>query len=397
MFFSRETTLPEKVEQLRTQLGMEPGTPMIRVVEKAEGELGLTGAAEGRNLVDRVDLCLSELGGAISSTAIPVQMATPMAMAQPIMATPVMEQPVVLQGMPVAPVPQMMSEMEAPPPPVTSTYERVSVSMSADDFVDEIFYNGMSIRHTVSSASTPVPTLKTFSFDAVPGGVLAIAANDNQPGTSASFYMRCTSTNRRSGWNMQVRPGHPTCKAFGTGGVSGGEARRDQHVGSMGRPAHLNPPSGWEKNDFYDAHWKAPTGQTHTMWSAHHGMSPGVWHDQHKYTFYRIRPAPAAEHTGGGEGGRTDGLIATKDIEGCWICCCFPLFWWALFKKESTGPDNLKHAGCLMSPLLCPFEEHRTRHPGTNGFYKNGEQGNIDQYSSSSCVCNGLSCSMKLC
>mmetsp|Transcript_27376 Transcript_27376/g.63591 ORF Transcript_27376/g.63591 Transcript_27376/m.63591 type:complete len:218 (-) Transcript_27376:54-707(-) len=91
------------------------------------------------------------------------------------------------------------------------------------------------------------------------------------------------------------------------------------------------------------------------------------------------------------------GLITTKDIEGCWICCCFPFCWWALFKKVATGPDTLNHVGCLFSPVLCPFDEPRTRVAGTNGFSKDGEPGNIDKYESDHCVCNGPSCSMKLC
>ena len=122
--------------------------------------------------------------------------------------------------------------------------------------------------------------------------------------------------------------------------------------------------------------------------------------------------APAPQHMARNDAS-TDGLIATKDIEGCWICCCFPFFCWALYEKKATGPDTLKHAGCLFpfvfTPLManpvlccCPCElsEHRTRHAGTNGFYRESpcrEPGNVDQYSSPNCVCNGLSCSMKLC
>ena len=51
-----------------------------------------------------------------------------------------------------------------------------------------------------------------------------------------------------------------------------------------------------------------------------------------------------------------------------------------------------------MSPCLLPFEEHRVRNQGTNGFVKadGSDPGNIDQYSSPDCVCNGLSCSMKI-
>lgn len=91
--------------------------------------------------------------------------------------------------------------------------------------------------------------------------------------------------------------------------------------------------------------------------------------------------------------------LAMHCAQGCWICCCFPFFWWALFKKEATSPDTLKHGGCIMSPFLCPFEEHRMRIPSTNFFVKadGSDPTNIDKYSSSSCVCNGLACSMKLC
>ena len=102
-------------------------------------------------------------------------------------------------------------------------------------------------------------------------------------------------------------------------------------------------------------------------------------------------------HTQGGGvgGGDNTGLIQTKDLEGCWICCCFPLMFWALFKKEATGPDSLKHEGCCF-PFFLPFEEHRLRVAGTNGFHKVGEDGNIDMHNSESCQCNGLSCAIKL-
>uniref|UniRef100_A0A7S0VEV8 Uncharacterized protein n=1 Tax=Hemiselmis tepida TaxID=464990 RepID=A0A7S0VEV8_9CRYP len=245
--------------------------------------------------------------------------------------------------------------------------ECVTVQMSADDWIDEIFYNGVSIRHLVSNASAPTNNLKVFSFDAVPGGVLAIAANDIQGGNSASFFMKCTSTNPHSGcWNFQIQPGFPSCKSFGTGGVSGGAGGGEEDVGSMGRPAHLNPPHGWEKNDFNDAHWQAPTVETDTsrVWQAKFGMAPGVWHEKHKYTFYRIRPAPA-EHK------YTGGLIATKDIAGYWIGCCPCCCCW-LLKKESTGPNSLKHTGfaCLLLPIKLA---ERTRILGTNRFVNDGE------------------------
>ena len=92
----------------------------------------------------------------------------------------------------------------------------------------------------------------------------------------------------------------------------------------------------------------------------------------------------------------SSGLLQAKDVEGCWICCCFPFLLCALYKKEATGPDSLRHWGCCF-PLMLPFEEHRQRVAGTNGFYKVGEPGNVDMHSSESCMCNGLACGIKLC
>lgn len=93
-----------------------------------------------------------------------------------------------------------------------------------------------------------------------------------------------------------------------------------------------------------------------------------------------------------------EGSISTSDIAGCWACACVP-GGCACFKKEAQGPDRLLHKGCAFCffVLPIPFQEPRVRHPGTNGFYKEGEPGNVDTYTSSRCVCNGLACSIKLC
>ena len=97
----------------------------------------------------------------------------------------------------------------------------------------------------------------------------------------------------------------------------------------------------------------------------------------------------------------SSGLLQAKELEGCWICCCFPLLFCALYRKEATGPDSLRHWGCCF-PLMLPFEEHRQRVAGTNGFHKVGEPGNVDVYISESCQCNDtsaitrLSCGIKL-
>eukprot|EP00290_Baffinella_frigidus_P039690 CAMPEP_0180325804 /NCGR_PEP_ID=MMETSP0988-20121125/38633_1 /TAXON_ID=697907 /ORGANISM="non described non described, Strain CCMP2293" /LENGTH=188 /DNA_ID=CAMNT_0022312285 /DNA_START=13 /DNA_END=580 /DNA_ORIENTATION=- len=69
------------------------------------------------------------------------------------------------------------------------------------------------------------------------------------------------------------------------------------------------------------------------------------------------------------------GLITTKDIEGCWICCCFPFCWWALFKKVATGPDTLNHVGASSrrSSALSTSRAHASRERTAS--QKTGSQG----------------------
>jgi hypothetical protein len=59
-----------------------------------------------------------------------------------------------------------------------------------------------------------------------------------------------------------------------------------------------------------------------------------------------------------------------------------------------------KKAVCLSEFFGIPIVfggEIRRRTPNTNKFYKVGEEGNVDDYLSPGCVCNGISCSKKLC
>ena len=69
--------------------------------------------------------------------------------------------------------------------------EIVTCRFIADDYIDEVFYNGANMQDYsllgvpfVTAGPTPAYKIKTLRFSPVKGGVLAIAANDNQPGTS---------------------------------------------------------------------------------------------------------------------------------------------------------------------------------------------------------------------
>ena len=61
----------------------------------------------------------------------------------------------------------------------------------------------------------------------------------------------------------------------------------------------------------------------------------------------------------------------------------------------------LVHKGCVLLfwAIPLPFEEPRVRKGQTNGFVKadGSEPDNVDQYAGPGFVCNGISCSTKLC
>lgn len=119
---------------------------------------------------------------------------------------------------------------------------------------------------------------------------------------------------------------------------------------------------------------------------------------RHPCKIYIYTPPPHLQKAPLPAGENFPGCISTSDIQGCWACACVP-GGCACFKKEAQGPDRLLHKGLvfLFFAIPCPFAEPRIRRAGTNGFYKEGEPGNVDSYTNSRCTCNGLACSMKLC
>jgi hypothetical protein len=167
---------------------------------------------------------------------------------------------------------------------------QVTCTFLADDFVDEVFYNGESIRGRVSNVNGQSQD-KTATFEYVPGAVLAIACRDNQPGTAACFCFHCESNDATAPWNFFLTPenGSLYCKAYGKAGPE------DQHLAFMDRPIDRTPPNGWEQNDFDDSLWGQPDRH---VWDGWHSYSQklrtkgaiGVWYQKKKYTFYRISP-----------------------------------------------------------------------------------------------------------
>ena len=122
-----EPTLAEKVSVLQRELNLSEGANLVDAVDNALEKIGLADELRGQPLTRKVDAALQTLG--VTPQSVP-------------MGTPVSNAPV------TAPVPMVIEArvvqevVEAAPPPP----ETVSVQMSADDYVDEVYYNGQSIR-----------------------------------------------------------------------------------------------------------------------------------------------------------------------------------------------------------------------------------------------------------
>ena len=366
MFFGGggETTLMEKATVLRQQLGIAEGEPLVSVVEKATADLGLANELEGLNIQQKVDACLARLG----VSGIPAAQAVPL---QPVMAMPAAD--VVLMGRPVV-EPVVPSQ---PGPKVGALF----VHAARYGWANDIWNAAPGSGHNHAGGAKDVTDI-----------VRRMIVNDECVTAGSAASLERPSKLPPPPTSFPLTPSRST-------------PSRASPVAIFGR-LHINPNSqGQYMNRTF---WPETSGGpaiprklvvrfSYGEGAVETAETPAVPNE----TVALHIPRTGGSNGGGGGGNHegSAGLIATKDMEGCWICCCFPFLWWAVFKKEATGEHNLKHSGCLISPCLLPFEEHRKRIPGTNGFVKadGSDPGNIDEYASRNCVCNGLACSMKIC
>eukprot|EP01063_Lacrimia_lanifica_P031744 TRINITY_DN529_c0_g1_i2.p1 TRINITY_DN529_c0_g1~~TRINITY_DN529_c0_g1_i2.p1 ORF type:complete len:524 (+),score=78.93 TRINITY_DN529_c0_g1_i2:69-1640(+) len=100
------------------------------------------------------------------------------------------------------------------------------------------------------------------------------------------------------------------------------------------------------------------------------------------------------------KGRRGDG--ADEHARSTWFCCCWLLgIGMSRFTKAASRSeeDTLTQRGWCWYGLCCPFEQKRHRlyvnGAPTNGFYKEGDEGNIDWYLNPGCVGNGEFCSCR--
>ena len=355
-------SLNDKANFLATQLGMDPALPISQKIEQALTQLGIKKAG---SLVDQADECIAQLGGMGGSTPVPLLMgqvveAVPIAPVQPMMPA--------VAGQAMVPHAAMMQGMVAQQP------NRLKL----------VLQDGRGIA--LEPGTVDATHGRRAHFMRLVSAAEAIEVEFDDRGC------------------VKVVAGHPLLGQHFLDNWRGRPAAGNrQHFSTWGQTHWAHASQQWELNltDGTISPKNAP--QLCLGWRDHSLLVPRT--DSLALRFQlplgtqisnsnnRPPPAPGAS-LGGGK--RTDGLISTDEIAGTWMCMCFPVGFTACFTKTATSPDSLKHAGLLIFPFPIPFEEHRTRVPGTNVFI-NEDPNNRDQYTGSGCVCNGLACSAKLC
>jgi hypothetical protein len=91
--------------------------------------------------------------------------------------------------------------------------ETVSCVFMFDDWVDEVYYNGQDVRGRVTNLGCCCGRHE-LTFTPVPGAVLCIAGNDNQPGTSEPLHSSnraCRAASALSSHSFSPAIGLPCC------------------------------------------------------------------------------------------------------------------------------------------------------------------------------------------
>lgn len=96
--------------------------------------------------------------------------------------------------------------------------------------------------------------------------------------------------------------------------------------------------------------------------------------------------------------GGSQPLWSAQELTGTWICCCLP-GGCGITTLTAEGDDvKIENGVCCFLGLPCPISNERWIRKGdTNGFYKDDEPSSVDVFTSRTSICNGPSCSRRLC
>ena len=92
------------------------------------------------------------------------------------------------------------------------------------------------------------------------------------------------------------------------------------------------------------------------------------------------------------------GSIPASWLDGCWLCCCFPLGP-GFYCSKATGADTKMDTVFWLFLPIVPLPDARERIPGTNNF-RGGDPSSVDYYTSSRCLADASpfpSCGFRIC
>lgn len=187
---------------------------------------------------------------------------------------------------------------------------------------------------------------------------------------------------------------HGCCLWFGPGGFCmGGEVRsRVPNTNSFRHHKDANNVTNFSSANFGCNCWTANCKVPCSRWTPRSGLDVELQVPE-AYRWKKITAYEIAKGSAAGSGNSSSHWCC-----GCWCIPCGL----AKFTKHgaSDDEDTLVHKGiCCFNGLCCPFEEKRYRvYAGgvpTNGFHKEGDEGNVDWYPCPSCVGAGASCSFR--
>lgn len=147
-------SLTDKVERLRTQLGLEPGLPIVQLITQSVEQLGLADELRGQPLAAQADACLTQLG-------LPTASEVPMAH--------------IVEAYAVESSP-MAYPVQAVPISSTTKSGPCTFKFMIDDWVTSCYYNGQNMMGQVNTGQCKVTTLQV---EFVPGAVLCVRGRDS--------------------------------------------------------------------------------------------------------------------------------------------------------------------------------------------------------------------------
>jgi len=357
--------LKEKTTFLVTQLGLDPGLPIVSQVAQARVQLGLAPKV-GTSLVEQVDECLAILGRSA-----------------PQEITPMVVQGTVVRGTPACqpagqPMPPAVSTQSITPVVAVQAVMAQPMATVQPDRLKLVLQDGRGIA------------LESRTVDATHG--------------RRAHFMRMTSAAEAievefdSRGCVKVAAGHHVvgqhCLDNWHGRAAAGNR---QHFSTWAQTHATHPSQQWTLNmaDGTISPKNAP--QLCLGWRNHSQL---VTRSDPNALRFQLPAGSQISNSNNHPPARAEaysnfaGRTSTEVLNGCWVASILPVpLIFAIYHNQSVGPDQVKACGIAFCfGLPCPFEEFRDRRAGTNKFVHLEDPNNVLTYDN---PCFNLGCTEK--